>query len=307
MILSTSPFPTSTYCCDIYPSLNNRYQLDYTQRTLEMVPNPDTSHPNTLEAARKVVKLYMKNIDKPGFCVKLDNLWRLCGYRRKDAAKNRLLNRSGKLNLVQGKDYVLRKKTAKYKGRPADDILLTNNATIRFACASESFQGSAFVKYLLKFKRMVDLQSKRNPTVDRKRKRMNRDLGLVLTKCVQRDLEYGTVDTQHNTIRDRIAKELNGCCESKNFLGIADVESTSYVIEVKPTSQFLHGFGQIMGYVHATGKIGRLHLFGGPLHPYMKEMCAENNILLTNEPDNEGERLQSNTEVVNVNCKRIKV
>lgn len=78
---------------------------------------------------------------------------------------------------------------------------------------------------------------------------------------------------RHNEVRDQIALSVGGTAEKKNRAGIADVESDDAVYEVKPTNQWLHGVGQVLGYATATQKKPILVLFGSRPENVVRDTC----------------------------------
>lgn len=88
------------------------------------------------------------------------------------------------------------------------------------------------------------------------------------------------IDSQHDIVRDIVARAWSGRTEVVNSAGIADVETAGEVVEVKHFSQWAHGAGQALGYAHATGKSPVLVLFGGCIADITKSFCKAHQIRL---------------------------
>jgi len=96
--------------------------------------------------------------------------------------------------------------------------------------------------------------------------------------------------TRHDFIRDRLAMEMNGVTEYPiKGVGVCDVMTDTYTIEVKPGRYWKQGLGQAMAYGKGTGKIPALHLYdiGKRDVETMYYICDLCGVMLTLEEEEE--------------------
>lgn len=228
--------------------------------------------------------------DEPGFIIPFDKVVEWLEFSSKGHAKRALIK-----NFKEGVDFRISTSgegesvniyvTSRHKhgGHNKECIMLTCSTLRRFVMVSQTARSKAFLTFLNKVWLHSNQLYSDCITVSKFKKKRKRNNESFLDEFEEEKRVRDSEVSMHDAIKKRIAVELDGEEEVINSFGVADVESEDYVIEVKPTSEFKHGLGQIICYATATGKRGRLHVFGADPTEDMYRICKAHNVSLVVE------------------------